>query len=89
MNKAHEIKLHPTKKQQIFFAKSCGVARFAYNWALDNWNKKYEAKDEEKVIKESNDPKTIIHKIKGILHLTPFANEVEIINEIKRLFTFI
>lgn len=45
MNKAHIIKLYPTKKQQVFFAKSCGVARFAYNWALNSWNKKYEKKE--------------------------------------------
>ena len=45
MNKTHEIKLNPTKSQRVFFAKSCGVARFAYNWALNSWNKKYEAKE--------------------------------------------
>lgn len=45
MNKAHIIKLYPTIKQQIFFTKSCGVTRFVYNWALNNWNKKYEVKE--------------------------------------------
>ena len=41
MHKAHEIRLYPTKSQEIFFRKSCGVSRFAYNWALNNWNEKY------------------------------------------------
>lgn len=41
MIKAHEIKLYPTKTQEIFFKKSCGVRRFAFNWALNKWNKLY------------------------------------------------
>jgi putative transposase len=35
--KSHKIKLYPTKTQEIFFKKSCGVARFSYNWALAKW----------------------------------------------------
>lgn len=42
MNKAHKIKLYPTKSQEEFFRKSCGVARFAYNWALVKWQENYE-----------------------------------------------
>ncbi len=41
MTKAHVIKLHPTKAQEIFFRKSCGVARFAFNWALNKWQEDY------------------------------------------------
>jgi putative transposase len=41
MVKAHEIKLYPTKSQEIFFNKSCGVARFAFNWALNKWQEDY------------------------------------------------
>jgi putative transposase len=41
MNKAHQIKLNPTKTQEIFFKKSCGVARFTYNWALNKWQEDY------------------------------------------------
>ena len=41
MTKSHVIKLHPTKSQEIFFKKSCGVARFAFNWALNKWNEDY------------------------------------------------
>lgn len=39
--KAHKIKLYPTKSQEILFRKSCGVARFTYNWALSKWQKDY------------------------------------------------
>lgn len=41
MKKAHQIKLYPNKSQEIFFIKSCGVARFAYNWALNKWKEDY------------------------------------------------
>jgi putative transposase len=42
MIKTHEIKLNPTKSQIVFLRKSCGVARFAYNWALSKWKLDYE-----------------------------------------------
>lgn len=42
MIKAHVIKLYPNKEQEIFFKKSAGTARFAYNWALSRWNEYYE-----------------------------------------------
>lgn len=38
----HVIRLRPTVKQEVFFRKSCGTARFAYNWALAEWNRQYE-----------------------------------------------
>lgn len=41
MNKSHVIKLKPTKSQETFFRKSCGVARFTYNWALNKWQEDY------------------------------------------------
>ena len=34
MNRAHLIGLNPTKEQEVYFRKACGVARHAYNWAL-------------------------------------------------------
>ncbi|MDR1202910.1 MAG: helix-turn-helix domain-containing protein, partial [Tannerellaceae bacterium] len=39
----HEIRLDPNNKQRTYFTKACGVARFAYNWALAGWKKLYEA----------------------------------------------
>ena len=40
---AHKIQLDPNNVQQTYFAKACGVARFAYNWALAEWKRHYEA----------------------------------------------
>ena len=35
---AHKIEFKPsTKEQETLLRKSCGVARFVYNWALDYW----------------------------------------------------
>ena len=43
MLRAHKIKLNPTDEQMVYFAKACGVARHAYNWALAEWQQQYEA----------------------------------------------
>lgn len=43
MIKAHQIKLYPTKSQEILLKKSCGVARYSYNWALNKWNELYKS----------------------------------------------
>ena len=40
---AHKITLKPNNQQATYFAKACGVARFAYNWALTEWKREYEA----------------------------------------------
>src|SRR5919108_267074 len=42
MQRAHVIRLNPTKEQEVYFRKACGVARHAYNWALARW-KEYRA----------------------------------------------
>ena len=39
---AHRIQLEPNNVQRTYFAKASGVARFAYNWALGEWNRLYE-----------------------------------------------
>ena len=43
MIKGHVIRLEPNNKQATYFAKACGVARFAYNWALNEWQRQYQA----------------------------------------------
>ena len=40
---AHKIRMYPTKAQEILLKKSCGCARFTYNWALNKWNEEYKA----------------------------------------------
>ena len=39
---AHRIALDPNDVQTTYLTKACGVARFAYNWALAEWQKHYE-----------------------------------------------
>lgn len=40
---AHKIALDPNNKQATYFARAAGTARFAYNWALAEWQRQYEA----------------------------------------------
>jgi len=44
--KAHKIRIFPTKEQELYLSKACGTSRFAYNWALAQWKKKYETKEQ-------------------------------------------
>lgn len=38
---SHKIRLFPTKEQEIALNKAAGTARFAWNWALNEWEKQY------------------------------------------------
>jgi putative transposase len=38
---AHRIRLDPNKVQATGLSKAAGVARFAYNWALGEWQRQY------------------------------------------------
>ena len=40
---AHRIALDLTNKQASYMARAAGIARFAYNWALAEWKRQYEA----------------------------------------------
>jgi putative transposase len=40
---AHRIELDPIGKQVTQFRRACGIARFAYNWALSLWKEQYAA----------------------------------------------
>ena len=40
--RGHIIELTPNNTQATHLKKACGVARFAYNWALGQWKKQYE-----------------------------------------------
>lgn len=43
MLRAHKIALQPNNQQATYLSKASGVARFAYNWGLSEWQKQYEA----------------------------------------------
>ncbi|WP_300653109.1 RNA-guided endonuclease TnpB family protein [Hydrogenophaga sp.] len=40
---AHKIALAPNNEQATYLGRAAGVARFAYNWALAEWKRQYEA----------------------------------------------
>ncbi len=40
---AHKIALDPNHVQATYLARAAGTARFAYNWALAQWQKQYDA----------------------------------------------
>ncbi|MGN7614181.1 RNA-guided endonuclease InsQ/TnpB family protein [Magnetococcales bacterium HHB-1] len=40
---AHKIEIGPNKVQATHLSKACGIARFAYNWALHQWKEAYAA----------------------------------------------
>ena len=57
MIRGHKILLYPNNAQATYFAKACGVARFAYNWALSEWKNRLESGEsvtESKLRKELN-----------------------------------
>lgn len=39
---AHKIALDPNNVQATYFARAAGTARFAYNWALAEWQRQFE-----------------------------------------------
>jgi len=39
----HKIYLNPTYKQKQHFKQARGIARFTWNWALEEWKRQYEA----------------------------------------------
>jgi putative transposase len=39
---AHRIRLEPNNVQATGLSKAAGVARFAYNWALGEWQRQYD-----------------------------------------------
>lgn len=43
MYRAHRIELDPNNLQATYLARAAGVARFAYNWGLEQWTKQYAA----------------------------------------------
>ena len=41
--RSHKIALQPTADQEQQFKRAAGVARFTWNWALAEWNRRYKA----------------------------------------------
>ena len=47
----HKIALDPNNKQRTYFAKASGVARFAYNWALAEWQRQHKTGEKPNEVK--------------------------------------
>lgn len=43
MIRSHKIALALNNRQQTYMRKAAGMSRFAYNWALSEWDKQYQA----------------------------------------------
>ena len=52
---AHKIALDPTNMQATYFARACGTARVAYNWALAEWQRQYAARKAEPTLPAPSD----------------------------------
>jgi len=52
---AHRIALDPTDKQGTYFARASGTARFAWNWALAEWQRQYAARADDPVLPQPSD----------------------------------
>lgn len=48
---SHKIRIYPNKEQEVFLKKSCGVARFAYNWGLAEWERQYKTGEKPNYLK--------------------------------------
>ena len=52
---AHKIALDPTNAQWTYFARASGTARFAWNWALAEWQRQYAARREDGSLPQPTD----------------------------------
>ena len=43
MQRAHKVRINPTPDQERWLIHACGVARFAFNWGLAEWQRQYDA----------------------------------------------
>ena len=51
INIAHKIRLEPNNVQKTYMNKAIGCSRLAYNWALAEWKRAYEADEKPNVFK--------------------------------------
>ena len=85
---AHKIELRVNNKQATHLSKACGVARVAYNWALTEWGKMYEAGEtpnEGILRKKLNAIKK--EQFPWMLEVTKCAPQLAIKDDLKSAFT--
>jgi hypothetical protein len=73
---AHRIALDPTDKSRTYFARASGVARFAWNWALAEWQQQYAARKQNPALpragRERFDNEGARYELAERLRATPF-----------------
>ncbi|MDR2693627.1 MAG: transposase [Chitinispirillales bacterium] len=87
MLRAHKIRLYPNNKQATYFAKACGISRFAYNWGLSEWKRRHEAGEkvtEGALRKELNAVKH--EQFPWMLEVTKCAPQLAIKNDLNSAF---
>jgi len=52
---AHRIRLHPNNAQCTYLTRASGVSRFAYNWALAEWERQFNASQLDPALKKPNE----------------------------------
>ncbi|WP_332879364.1 RNA-guided endonuclease InsQ/TnpB family protein [Massilia sp. S19_KUP03_FR1] len=52
---AHRIRLNPNNVQATSLSKAAGVARFAYNWALNEWKRQYDVSQTSPALPKPNE----------------------------------
>ena len=81
MTLSHKIALDPTVKQEQYFRRAAGVARFVWNWALAKWKELYESGEKpnaQKLKKLWNtlkrDEYPWVYEVAKDVNQQPFAN---------------
>ena len=85
---SHKIELCVNNKQATHLSKACGVARVAYNWALVEWGKLYEAGEqpnEGMLRKKLNAIKK--EQFPWMMEVTKCAAQLAIKDDLKSAFT--
>lgn len=78
---SHKIALDPNNAQATYFARACGVARFAYNWALAEWIRQYKAGEKPSQLALRRQLNAIKHEqFPWMLEVSKNAPQMAIIN---------
>ena len=67
---AHKIALDPNDVQETYFRKAAGTARFAYNRALAEWPRQYDAWKADPTLSKPSDP--ALRKQRNAIKEDPF-----------------
>ena len=72
--KAHKIRLNPTPEQEQYFWQAAGIARFAYNWGLAEYNKSKAAGEKIQIVGKGDTLKSQFTALKQTIY--PWLGEV-------------